>query len=312
MRTQLFRGVLMAAVALMLSAPAFAQSIVRGTVTDADGMPVANAVVLFESVQTANRRSETKTNARGEFLQVGLNSGDWRATASSGNLKQTLPVAVRQGENRPLQFRLSAASGLSDADRATQAAMQAAAAEAIGAMRAGNHDLAITKFEEVLTKVPTCGDCYYNLGVAHAAKQNYDKAEESFKKVIEIKPDSAEAYSGLANVYNAQKKFDLAVAASSKAAELSSAAGASGASAEAMYNQGVTLWNAQKYQEAKVQFEAAVKADPKLALAWYQLGMANLNLGQLPAAKEAFNGYLANDPGGAKAAEVQGILKQLP
>ena len=79
-----------------------------------------------------------------------------------------------------------------------------------------------------------------------------------------------------------------------------------------LYNQGVTLWNAQKYAEAKVQFEAAIKADPKMAVAYYQLGMANLNLGQLPAAKEAFQGYLSAEPNGPKAAEVQGILKQLP
>src|SRR4051812_30870004 len=67
MRTQLFRGALALAVALFVSAPAFAKSIVRGRVVDQQGKPVANAVVTMESVDSANRRAETKTNAKGEF-----------------------------------------------------------------------------------------------------------------------------------------------------------------------------------------------------------------------------------------------------
>jgi tetratricopeptide (TPR) repeat protein len=313
MRTHLFRGVLAFAVAVLLTAPAFAQSIVKGTVVDAAGKPVAGASVLFEAVEAASRRVETKTNDKGEFLQVGVPSGNYRVTASKDQLKQTITANIRQGENRPMAFALTASSGLSDADRAAAAAVQAAAQEAVAALQAGQHDTAITKFQEVIAKLPTCTDCYYNMGVAYAAKQDYVKAEEAFKKVIELKADHAEAYSGLANIYNAQKKFDLAVQASQKASELSAAtAGATGASAESMYNQGVVLWNAQKYAEAKALFEKATAADPKMSLAWYQLAMANLNLGQLPAAKEAFNGYLKADPNGPKAAEVQAMLKQLP
>ena len=314
MRTQLLRGALAAAVVLAVSAaPAFAQSIVKGTVTDAQGKPIANATVTIESLESSARRAETKTNGKGEFLQVGLASGQYNVTAASGNLKQTLKFVVKQGDNRPLAFQLTPTSGLSDEDRKAQSAAGTAATEAMAALQAGNDDLAISKFQEVIGKVPTCSDCYYNLGVAYARKQQYDKAEEAFKKVIELKPTSAEAYSGLANIYNAQKKFDLAVPASQKAAELAGAGGgASGAGAEALYNQGVTLWNAQKYAEAKAQFEAAIKADPKMSLAYYQLGMANLNLGQIPQAKEAFQGYLNVAANGPKAAEVQTFLKQLP
>jgi tetratricopeptide (TPR) repeat protein len=312
MRTQLFRGALALIVGLWLSAPAFAQSIVKGTVVDGAGKPVAGATVLMESEQAGSRRMETKTNAKGEFLQVGLPSGGYNVTASSGNLKQTLKVTVRQGENRPLAFQLTPASGLSEADQQAQAALGTLATEGVTALQAGNFDVAIAKFEEVTTKVPTCSDCFLNLGNAYAGKQQYDKAEEAYKKVIAVKPESAEAYAGLANIYNAQKKFDLAVDASQKAAQFGASAGAGGGNAEALYNQGVTLWNAQKYAEAKTQFEAAIKADPNMALAYYQLGMANLNLGQVPQAKEAFEGYLKVDANGAKAAEVQAFLKQLP
>ena len=311
MRTQLFRGALALALALAVSAPAFAQSIVKGTVTDANRQPVENATVLIEA-DAGSRRAELKTNKKGEFLQVGLPSGAYTVTASQGTMKQSLKLAVKQGENRPLAFQLTAASGMTEEERKAQLALGTAAQEASAAMQAGNHDLAIAKFTELVAKVPTCSDCYYSMGIAHTQKQQWAPAEAAFKKVVELKPTSAEAYAGLANVYNATKQFDLAVAAGAKAAELGGGAGAAGGNAEAVYNNGVILWNAQKYAEAKAQFEAAIKADPTMALAHYQLGMANLNLGQIPAAKEAFAGYLKADPNGPKAAEVQAYIKQLP
>jgi tetratricopeptide (TPR) repeat protein len=312
MRTILFRGVVAAAVLCAVSvAPALAQSVVRGKVTDAKGQPVPDATVLFEATD-ANRKTSTKTDKNGDFLQVGLASGGYSVTASKDKVgTQTLKLNVRQGPNNPLNFSLSTSSGVSSADKEAAAAVQATAGAALEAMKAGRHDEAIAKFNEVIAKVPTCVDCYYNIGVAHAAKQQYTEAEAAFKKVIELKPDSGEAYTGLANIYNAQKKFDLAAEASGNAAKYAGAGGG-GAGAEAAYNQGVILWNAGKFAEAKTQFEAAVKADPTMGLAHYQLGMANLNLGQLPAAREAFTAYLKADPNGAKAAEVQGILKQLP
>jgi len=312
MRTQLFRGLLVLVVALTMSAPAFAQSILKGVVLDAQGKGIEGATVVMEATQAASRRIETKTNAKGEFLQVGLPSGAYKVTATKDKLTQTLQAQIRQGENRPLQFQLAPGSGLSEEDKKAAAATSQAATEAIAAMNAGRDDEAIAKFNAILVTVPACTDCLYNLGVAYSHKQDWSNAEQAFKKLLAVRPDNADAYNGLANVYNAQKRFDDAIAASKKAAELAGpATGAGGGNAEAMYNQGVILWNSQKYAEAKAQFEAAVKADPNMALAYYQLGMANLNLGQIPDAVTAFEGYLRVDPNGAKSAEVKGYVTQL-
>lgn len=311
MRTNLIRGVLALAVVLAVSAPALAQSIVRGKVVDAQGKPVEGATVLIESKES-NRKAETKTNRNGEFLQVGLPSGAYNVTVTKDTLKAVLPANISQGRPSELSFQLSPSSGLTPEQIKQQAETQKLAGGAIEAMRAGRDDEAIKMFEELVVKVPTCSDCYYNLGVAYTKKMQYDQAEASFKKVLEIKPDNADAYTGLANVYNSQKKFDLAAEASTKAQQLAGASGAAGGNAEATYNQGVILWNAGKYAEAKVQFEAATKADPTMAMAHYQLGMANLNTGDIPGARAAFEAYLKADPSGAKAAEVKTFLTQLP
>jgi tetratricopeptide (TPR) repeat protein len=310
MRTYLFRGVVAVAVLCAVSvAPALAQSVVRGKVTDAQGKPVQDATVLFEAVD-ANRKTQTKTDKNGDFLQVGLSSGSYKVTASKDKVgTQTLNANVRQGPNNPMSFTLSASSGVSAADKEAAAAIQASAGAAVEAMKAGRHDEAITKFQEVIAKVPTCADCYYNIGVSQMAKQQQAEAEASFKKAIELKPDNADAYTALANLYNSQKKFDLAAEASANASKYAGSAG--GGSAEASYNQGVILFNAGKFAEAKTQFEAATKTDPNHSMAQYQLGMTALNLGQIPEAVAALEAYLKVDPNGPKAAEVKAALPAL-
>jgi tetratricopeptide (TPR) repeat protein len=310
MRTNLIRGVLALAVVLAVSAPALAQSIVRGKVVDAQGKPVEGAIVTIEAVE-ASRKAEVKTNRQGEFLQVGLASGRYRVTATKDKLTQMQEANITQGRPAELQFQLSPTSGMTPEQIKAQAELQTLAASAIAAMKAGNDDEALRQFQEISVKIPTCADCYYNMGVIHTKKQQYAEAEEAFKKVAELRPNAPDAFTGLANVYNAQKKFDLAAEASSKAAAMSGAGGG-GATAEATFNQGVILWNAGKFAEAKEQFELAVKADPKMSMAHYQLGMANLNLGQIPQARAAFEAYLEADPNGPKAAEVKGFLSQLP
>lgn len=310
MRTYLIRGVLALAVMLAVSAPAAAQSVVRGKVLDGAGKPVEGATVTIEATES-NRRAQVKTNRNGEFMQIGLPSGRYNVTAVKDTLKQVQPATISQGNPVELTFQLTPSSGITPEQAKAQQEMQVLAQGAIEAMRAGRDDEAIQKFNELVVKVPTCSDCYYNLGVAYSKKQQYAEAEASFLKATELAPNSADAYTGLANLYNAQKKFDQAQQASAKAAELASAGGGGG-SAEALYNQGVILWNAGKFAEAKVQFEAAIAADANMAMAHYQLGMANLNLGQIPEARKAFEGYLKAEPTGAKAAEVQTFLKQLP
>jgi tetratricopeptide (TPR) repeat protein len=309
MRTNLIRGVLALAVVLAVSAPALAQSIVRGKVVDAEGKPVEGAIVTIEAVE-ASRKAEVKTNRQGEFLQVGLASGRYRVTATKDKLTQMQEANITQGRPAELQFQLSQTSGMTPEQIKAQAELQTLAASAIAAMKAGNDDEALRQFQEISVKIPTCADCYYNIGVIHTKKQQYAEAEAAFKKVAELRPNAPDAFTGLANVYNAQKKFDLAAEASSKAASMAGAGGGGGA--EAQFNQGVILWNAGKFAEAKTQFEAAVKADPSMAMAHYQLGMANLNLGQVAEARAAFEGYLQADPNGAKAAEVKTFLAQLP
>ncbi len=307
MRTHLYRGVVALAVALVFSAPAFAQGIVKGKVVDEKGQPVADAKV---TIQGPARNAETKTNNKGEFVQVGLQSGAYTVTVTKEKLIAAQKVNVTQGTPAEANMTLvpQATAGMSP----EQKAIQEAAGAAIEALRAGRDDEAITKLNDVVGKLPTCSDCYYNLGLAYTHKQQWAEAEAALKKSIELKPTNPDPYNGLANVYNAQKRFDEALAMNQKATELSgSTAGAGGGNAEAIYNQGVVLFNAGKYADAKTQFENATKADPNNANAFYQLGMTDLNLGQIPDAVAALETFMKLAPNDPKAAQVQGSLPAL-
>ncbi|HET9191618.1 MAG TPA: tetratricopeptide repeat protein [Vicinamibacterales bacterium] len=321
MRAHLIRSVLAAAVLTALAAaPAIAQPLVRGRVVDATGKPVADAVVTFVA-QFVSLSRNAKTDAKGEFLMVGLPSGQYAITATKEGVgTDKISANVTQGQNAPLSLTLRPAApagatvapaGESGADAKAAAALQALAKAGSDHLNGGRYDEAIAAYTEVTSKAPTCSDCFLNLGIAHANKKEWAQAEAALKKATELKPDNPQAYTQLAGVYNQQRKFDLAADASANAAKYSAGAAGGGGNAEALYNQGVALFNGAKFAEAKAAFEGAVKADPKLALAHYQLGMTALNLGDFNLAVTSLETYLQLEPNGAKAAEVKASLPAL-
>jgi len=303
--------------ALSLTMPAAAQStgMIRGSVKDATGKPVDGAKVSIDA-DANNRHFETKSDKKGEFVQIGLPPGAYKVSAEKDKtVAAPMPVQVRIGSGAPITLVLGAGGGVTPEAAAKNAELKKAFEEGVAASRAGNHDAAIAAFTKASELNANCYDCYYNIAFSESQKKDYEKAEAAYKKAIELKADYAEAYNGLANIYNAQRKFDEAATASAKAMELSggAAAGAAGGggNADAMFNQGVILWNAGKVADAKKQFEGAVAANPSHAEAHYQLGMALVNEGNLPAATTEFETYLKLAPNGPNAATAKGILGTL-
>jgi tetratricopeptide (TPR) repeat protein len=303
-----------AVAALLLSHPAAAQStgMVKGVVKDAQGQPVEGAKVNIDMSEGVTRHFETKSNKKGEFVQIGLPPGGYMISAEKDKTASNQAPA-RVSISRPAEVTLvigaGGAGGGGKEAAAKMTELKKAFEEGIAAGQAGKHDDAIAAFTKASEINPNCFDCHYNIGYMYTQKKDYDKAEAAYKKAIELKADYAEAYSGLANIYNLQRKFDLAAEASKKASEVGGAgAAAGGGNADAMYNQGVILWNAGKIADAKKQFEAAVAAKPEHAEAHYQLGMALVNEGNLAGAATEFETYLKLAPTGPNAATAKGIL----
>lgn len=295
-------------VALAIAAPALAQStMVRGKVIDAKKEGIANVQIVVESLGGSGRKLTTKTDRKGEFVQLLTESGAYRITATDPKIgSASAETRVVLGKVSEMTIVLVPTTAANDAGKAAE--LKKAFEEGVAASRSGQHDVAIEKFRGALTISPNCFDCQFNIGVALMAKKDDKGAEEAWKKAVEMKADYAEALNALSTLYNNQKRFDEAAAMSAKAA---AAGGGSAGSADAIFNQGIILWNQGKIAEAKVKFEETIKANASHADAHYQLGMALLNEGKLPEAVTAFETYVKLAPDGQYATQAKGMIAQL-
>jgi Flp pilus assembly protein TadD len=294
-------------IALAIAAPALAQStMIRGKVIDAKKEGIPNVQIIIESLGGSGRKLTTKTDRKGEFVQLLTESGGYRITATDpkiGSASNETKVVLGKASEMTIVLVPSTAAN----DSAKAAELKKAFEEGVTASRANQNDLAIEKFNAALAISPACFDCQFNIGVALMAKKDEKAAEEAWKKALEMKPDYAEALNALSTLYNNQKRFEEAGAMSARAA----ASGGGGGNADATFNQGIILWNQGKVAEAKVKFEETIKMNATHADAHYQLGMAMLNEGKLAEAVTEFETYVKLAPEGQYATQAKGMIAQL-
>jgi tetratricopeptide (TPR) repeat protein len=307
---------------IAFASPAWAQTgQIKGKVVDEKGQPIEGATITLEMTEGMTRKYQVKSDKRGQYVQLGIQTGQYKVTAAKGEMSQSQNIRIRldmSEVNFTLKPGMVAEPSDEDRKKAEErmAAIRGAFDQGVALSNEGKYDEAIAKFNEVLVEAPKCVECYNNIGTNYSRKKEFEKAEEAFKKALEIDPASADAYNGLASAYNGQKKFDEAAEASAQAQKLAGAAGGTGtggggANAGTVFNQGVIAWNAGKVPEAKKLFEQAVQLDPTLADAHYWLGMATVNEGKLPEAAKHFEEYLKLAPTGQYAETAKGILTSI-
>ena len=296
---------------LVGTSTAMAQAtMIRGKVIDAKSQPVQGVTITIEAMDSSGRKLTTKTDKKGEFVQLLTASGAYKVTASDpkiGTASDVTKVALGKASEMTIVLAPSTAAN----DAAKGAELKKIFEEGVAASRANNPDLAIEKFNAALVVAPQCFDCQFNIGVALMAKKDEKAAEEAWKKAIEMKPEYPEALNALSTLYNNQKRFDEAAAMSAKAAAAGGAGAGGAGSADATFNQGIILWNQGKIAEAKTKFEETLKANPNHADAHYQYGMALLNEGKLQEAVAEFESYVKLAPEGQYATQAKGMIAQL-
>jgi len=299
-------GSILLAIILAAASTVSAQStMIKGKVVDAKGTPMVGVAITIESVG-GTRKLSTKTDRRGEFIQLLTESGQYRVSATDEKVG-TAQTELRVSLGRVSEANMVLAASTAANNDAKAAELKKVFEEGVAASRAGDHDAAIAKFEAAAALTPNCFDCLFNVGVAQLAKKDDKAAEASWLKALTIKADYAEAMNALSTLYNNQKRFDEASAMSAKAAS----AGGAGGGADAVFNQGIILWNQGKIAEAKAKFEETIAANATHADAHYQLGMALLNEGKLPEAVAAFESYVKLDPNGQYSTQAKGMIAQL-
>lgn len=244
---------------LIAAVPAFAQStgMVKGVVMDDKNQPVPDAKVTLEMVGGTGRKFETKTNKKGEYIQIGLASGQYKVTAEKdklGSAPATVGVRANSTQEANLVLAMASAAATKEA-QAKNAAITKVFDEGVQLSNAGQHDAAIAKFQEAIGIIPTCYNCYNNIAFSYTAKKDFASAETAYKKSIEVKPDDAAAYVGLAGIYFNTGKSAEAQPLIEKAVQIDPS------NADAHYIYGMTLV-ASDPAKAKAQFEEFVKLAP--------------------------------------------------
>ena len=316
--TRVSRSFALCAIAVALStfaAPAFAQTgQLKGKVVDAQNKPVEGAIITMQQEGGQNRKYVTKSDRNGEFIQIGIAPGAYSIQADKDKLSQAFQVRVGAADTKEVNFVLKPGSGGMSKEEAEKrvAGIQAKFAKAAGLGNEGKFDEAIELYNQVIADIPTCHECYINIGSIHTRKKDWAAAEAAYKKAIDLKGDAPEPYNGLANVYNAQQKFKEAAEMSAEAGKrMAAIPGGTGGNANILYNQGAIAWNANDFPKAKEHFEAAIKADPNYAEAHFMLGKVLLNLGKLAESMASFQTYVKIAPDGPNAKEAQSNITQL-
>lgn len=256
----LFIVALVASIAV--STPAFAQTngLIKGTVTDAQGQPVEGAKVVLENVGGTGRKFETQSDKKGEYIQLGLPSGNYRVTAEKGKLgSEPKGVSVRANSQQTANLVLSVATAAAVKEaQAKNAAIMKTFDEGVALAKAGQHADAIAKYNEAIGVFPGCFACYNNIAVSYAAQKDFAGAETAYKKSMEVNPDDAAAYVGLATLYfnnNVPGKMAEAGPLAVKATEVDPA------NADAHFLAGMTVV-ATKPADAKHHFEEYLRLSP--------------------------------------------------
>lgn len=265
----------------------------RGKVVDDKSQPIPDAAVTVEYLGGVTRKLDTKSNKKGEFTQVGLQSGVYRFTAAKdGYASSFVEARISLGEPTVLpDIKLvpRAAGGGTASDKAAQE-LRGSFQKAFELTQAGSYDEAEAAYKELLVKSPSVPEVHYNLGYVSVRKKDATAAEAAYLKAIELKPDYVEAYVALAELYQAGGN-------SVKATELLARAVADNPQdGRLQFNLGIFHLNAGRNQEAQTAFQRAVELDPGNPEVHFHLGTLAVGQNKVAEAVAHLEKYLSMKP----------------
>lgn len=287
------RFIVLCAATLALASPAaWAQvGTVRGKVVDEKGQVVVDAKVAIDFKGARTRHYETKTNKKGEYTQVGLDTGVYRFSVSKeGYVDTSVEALVKLGEVTELPNLILTSKAAAVAAASGGYDLQAAFSKALELVQADKLDEAEAAYKEILSKRPGVPEAYFNLGVIAQKKKDVPAAAKAYEKALELRPDYADALLNLAQVYKDAGTPE-------KANELMAKASASvEKDPKLLFNQAVMLLNEFKNAEAEPLLKKVLALDPNYAEAYFQLASVCLNLQREDEALAHYDKYLSLNP----------------
>src|SRR5258707_12851388 len=109
-----WQAVVSSVVVLGFALPAAAQGMITGTVVDAKGQPVADAKITIEQTDGVTRKFETKSDKKGSFIQIGLQSAAYKVTAVAKDGTAIANTRVSQRGPSPVRLVIGAGAAAGD------------------------------------------------------------------------------------------------------------------------------------------------------------------------------------------------------
>ncbi len=297
----------------LLAAPPQAQAqtgTARGKVLDEQGQPLGDAAVTIEYLGGVARKFDSKTSKKGEFTQVGLQSGVYRFTASKdGYAPAFIEARVSLGDPTYLpEIKLTAktaSKGGGPGDKGLEE-VRTLVEKAIELTKAGQLPEAEAIYKDAIAKNPTIPQLHHNLGIVYSMKKDVAAAEAEYLKAIEVRPEYSEAYAALCNLY-------LSSGQGAKATEfITKAAAERPDDAKIQLQLGVVHFNFGKSEEAAVAFTKAEGLDATLAETQFYLGSIAVGQGKTDECIARLEKYLTMSPQNSQnVATAQGLLAAL-
>lgn len=291
---------------------------VKGVCKDAQGTPIADAIVLWTNMDNG-QKYQLKTNKKGEYFSLGLSPGKYLITVYKNaddmkankeldhvkgfgvtldentldfDLKKDQEMAAKgQGVSAEQLKAMQEQNAKAEKEKSTVGQLNAKLVEAKTDADAGNFDGAIAALTEATQMDATRDVIWFHLGDYYrmSAPKQTDPAEK-------------------------QKRLDSAVGAYQKAVEIKKATvndkdpNATKNLAGYYNNLADALYKAKKIDEAVKTYEIAAQTDPStVAQAYFNIGAVLTNSGRPDEANAAFDKCLAADPTRAEAYYQKGL-----
>ncbi|MDD8009640.1 MAG: tetratricopeptide repeat protein [Acidobacteriota bacterium] len=283
-------------------AQAGVQGTIKGVVKDKKGNVVEGVKITIVSLQYSAVKYTLKTNAKGEYFQIGLQPDYYQVKAEKdGFFPIFVEKQVRIQDVLEVNLELEEGNyyvgGESPGEKDFKQGNEL--------FQAGKYEEAIAAYEAAIGK--EAGEPTYlnNLGTTYMKIGNNEKAIATFTKMLEIQPESYSANKNLGSLFGEAKDYQGALPYYAKASELSPN------DPDAFYNLGACYLNLQEYDKAEAAFLKVKELTPDYAPAYYQLGMIYVNQNKKPEAVENLERYIELAPDEPNADIARRILAYL-
>jgi tetratricopeptide (TPR) repeat protein len=276
---------------------------ISGSVTDESGKPIEGAL-LKAHCEERGGGTTLKTNKKGEWALGGIVGCNWALDVSADGY-ETKKISVNlPGESSrlaPVKVQLAKAS---PADASAE--LQALAASADAAYKAGRYAEARAEYEKLLAARPDLATAVHQqVGFTYIQEKQYAKAVESLEQVLAAEPGNAQVRAIAAQAALEGRMVDKGRTLLSGLDETQIQ------SADVFFNMGINFFNAGESKDAVQYFGKAIAKDPAHVDAYYRRALGYLGLGQMAEAKADFQKVVELQPDGEMGAAAKKALESL-